>query len=428
MNPELSLCMIVRDEIDCLDRCLASLRGTVDEVVIVDTGSTDGTLELARGRADRLAQLPWGDDFSAARNAALDLASGEWVLVLDADESRGAPATGRRCVGPCGGRTCSAIACASATSSARRRSQRLGDHPPPVPTAIRPSAIRAASRTGLPAVAQLLQREPRWVVRVLDEVAIDHAGVCPRRRGAAAEARAQRAAAARRSLAEQPGDIYLGYKLSQELGDTPEAELLLLAAASQLLAAPEPELRRCSVAAELLTAAAQKWTSNRSARRRFAACRRALAHAADHPGDAPPPRGRPPRARPARRGVAGDRQGSGPRAVAGPASITILGRPRSLARLLRARALRGLGRLRLAQELLEETCSAYPADLRPTHALVEALLEDRPLERALRVALSGLRQHPGDALLLLRCADAAERLGDTAQARAWRAKVLGFGS
>lgn len=85
----LSLCMIVKDEAMFLPRCLASVRGVVDEIIVVDTGSTDGTPDLARRAGARVFHLPWRDDFAAARNYALAQATGSFVLVLDADEELG---------------------------------------------------------------------------------------------------------------------------------------------------------------------------------------------------------------------------------------------------------------------------------------------------------------------------------------------------
>ncbi len=82
----LSLCMIVKDEARFLPGCLASVAGVVDEVVIVDTGSTDATPSIAERSGARLERLPWADDFSAPRNLALECARGDWVLQLDADE------------------------------------------------------------------------------------------------------------------------------------------------------------------------------------------------------------------------------------------------------------------------------------------------------------------------------------------------------
>jgi len=82
----ISLCMIVRDEVENLERCLRSVEGVVDEVCVLDTGSTDGTVELARRLGARISSAAWTQDFSAARNASIALASGDWILVLDADE------------------------------------------------------------------------------------------------------------------------------------------------------------------------------------------------------------------------------------------------------------------------------------------------------------------------------------------------------
>jgi tetratricopeptide (TPR) repeat protein len=81
-----SLAMIVRNEEGTLPRLLESVAGCVDEIVIVDTGSTDRTLEVARRHASTIVSLPWPDDFSAARQAAFDLATGDWVCWLDADD------------------------------------------------------------------------------------------------------------------------------------------------------------------------------------------------------------------------------------------------------------------------------------------------------------------------------------------------------
>lgn len=83
---QLSLCMIVRDEAFFIEDCLAAAAPHVDEVVIVDTGSTDGTREVAARVASTLIDFPWIDDFAAARNAGLEAAGGDWILVLDADE------------------------------------------------------------------------------------------------------------------------------------------------------------------------------------------------------------------------------------------------------------------------------------------------------------------------------------------------------
>lgn len=83
---KLSACLIVKDEEANLDRCLKSLEGVVDEIVVVDTGSTDRTVEIAVRHGAVLGHFAWCDDFAAARNASLELATGNWALWIDADE------------------------------------------------------------------------------------------------------------------------------------------------------------------------------------------------------------------------------------------------------------------------------------------------------------------------------------------------------
>jgi tetratricopeptide (TPR) repeat protein len=78
--------LIVRDESEFIEDCLRSLAGAVDEIVIVDTGSRDDTIEIARRFPIALYQFPWCNDFSAARNYALDRANSNWILYIDADE------------------------------------------------------------------------------------------------------------------------------------------------------------------------------------------------------------------------------------------------------------------------------------------------------------------------------------------------------
>jgi glycosyltransferase involved in cell wall biosynthesis len=82
----ISLCMIVKNEERVLGRCLASVRAIVDEIIVVDTGSTDGTIAVAEAFGARVFRAPWENDFAKARNISLQHATKEWVLVLDADE------------------------------------------------------------------------------------------------------------------------------------------------------------------------------------------------------------------------------------------------------------------------------------------------------------------------------------------------------
>ena len=78
--------MIVLNEEHCLARALDSVKEIADEIIIVDTGSTDRTKEIARQYIDKVYDLPWEDDFSKARNFSLSKATCDWILVIDADE------------------------------------------------------------------------------------------------------------------------------------------------------------------------------------------------------------------------------------------------------------------------------------------------------------------------------------------------------
>lgn len=82
----ISVCMIVKNEEAFLARCLESVRAIASQIVVVDTGSTDRTVQIARNHGAEIHTFTWCDDFSAARNASLIHARGDWILVLDADE------------------------------------------------------------------------------------------------------------------------------------------------------------------------------------------------------------------------------------------------------------------------------------------------------------------------------------------------------
>lgn len=82
----ISLCMIVRNEENSIARCLDSVKGVPDEIVIVDTGSTDRTKEIVEQYTDRIFDFTWIDDFAAARNFAFSQATMDYILWLDADD------------------------------------------------------------------------------------------------------------------------------------------------------------------------------------------------------------------------------------------------------------------------------------------------------------------------------------------------------
>ncbi|HIR12348.1 MAG TPA: glycosyltransferase family 2 protein [Candidatus Choladousia intestinavium] len=82
----ISLCMIVKDEEETLGRCLDGMKDLVDEIILVDTGSSDGTKEIAALYTDQIYDCIWEDDFSRARNFALSKGKGEYLMWMDADD------------------------------------------------------------------------------------------------------------------------------------------------------------------------------------------------------------------------------------------------------------------------------------------------------------------------------------------------------
>lgn len=87
---KLSICMMVKDEEKNLDRCLSSLQGLMEDVpselIIIDTGSKDNTVQIAKKYTDKVYFHPWNNNFSEMRNISISYAKGEWVLIIDADE------------------------------------------------------------------------------------------------------------------------------------------------------------------------------------------------------------------------------------------------------------------------------------------------------------------------------------------------------
>lgn len=85
-RPTLSVCMIVKNEGEFLEQCLTSVRDIADEIILVDTGSTDRTVEIAQTFGCKVFHQEWEGDFSKHRNYSLEQATGDWILIIDADE------------------------------------------------------------------------------------------------------------------------------------------------------------------------------------------------------------------------------------------------------------------------------------------------------------------------------------------------------
>jgi len=86
MSIKLSACTIAKNEEENIAKSIESYKKYVDEIIVVDTGSTDNTREVAEKAGAKVLSFEWKNDFSAAKNFALDNATGDWIIFLDADE------------------------------------------------------------------------------------------------------------------------------------------------------------------------------------------------------------------------------------------------------------------------------------------------------------------------------------------------------
>ena len=205
----LTLCTIVKNEEATLSRTLDSVKGVVDEMVVVDTGSRDRTREIAREFGARVYDFEWCDDFAAARNESLKHAQGDWILVLDADEVL---------VPEIVPQIKQAIASDRLLLINLIR-QEIGASQSPYSLVSRLFRNRLDIRFSRPyhamvddSVAEILHREPKWKIASLPSVAIWHSGY--QKDAIAAKGKFQKAQAAmERYLAYYPNDAYACSKL-----------------------------------------------------------------------------------------------------------------------------------------------------------------------------------------------------------------------
>ncbi|WP_373537450.1 tetratricopeptide repeat protein [Microcoleus sp.] len=205
----LTLCTIAKNEEATLSRTLDSVKGVVDEMVVVDTGSGDRTREIARESGARVYDFEWCDDFAAARNESLKHARGDWILVLDADEVLVPEIV---------------PLLKQAIKSDRLLlinliRQEIGASQSPYSLVSRLFRNRPDIRFSRPyhamiddSAAEILQREPTWKIASLPDVAIYHSGY--HKNAIAAKNKFQKAQAAmERYIAYYPNDAYACSKL-----------------------------------------------------------------------------------------------------------------------------------------------------------------------------------------------------------------------
>ncbi|MEM1309171.1 MAG: tetratricopeptide repeat protein [Cyanobacteria bacterium P01_H01_bin.153] len=230
----ISLCMIVKDEADNLPRCLESVKGCVDEMRILDTGSQDDTIAIAQSLGAIVETAEWTQDFAVARNRSLANATGDWIFVLDADEI--VTDAGRELLSQIGTENSVGdqdLTTVLAGSLLRYESQAAQTPYSEVLRLFRRRQEiyfeRPYHETVDDSVTRLMQAEPLWQVVSWPQVAISHSGY-------AAEAIAQRDKFARAEtimatyLVEHPQDAYICNKLGAlyvSLGNNDQGRSLL---------------------------------------------------------------------------------------------------------------------------------------------------------------------------------------------------------
>lgn len=230
----LSLCMIVRDEAQTLPRCLESVRACVDEMVIVDTGSQDETVRVAQEMGARVVSVEWTHDFAAARNQSLALAAGDWILVLDADETL-MPAGQALLKQVRAGLPLNLISLTTVLAINLLRYE-VGTEQTPYSSVSRLFRNRPDVRFNRPyhetvddSIAAVMEREP-WQVIDWPEVALEHTGYQPD--AVTQRDKVRRAETAMAAyIADHPDDAYICNKLGAlygEMGDWERSKTLLL--------------------------------------------------------------------------------------------------------------------------------------------------------------------------------------------------------
>jgi hypothetical protein len=416
--PRLSLCMIVRDEIDGLEAAIDSVSGLVDEVAIVDTGSSDGTWALVQTLAHRCQQIAWPDHFAQARNAALDLVTGDFVLILDGDEQlTGGHAEIR-----------AALATKGLLAAEIEIENKLADGQIGKFWAcrlfMRHPQLRWTGRIHeqvLPAVNAFMDQNPEYRLARIPAT-ITHTGYLPenfdRKGKAERNVRLLEQAVAELdpdgSVAER---VYLEYKLAMALGPGPVGRNLLLRAASRLISASTAEAGRCGVGAELLVAASQAWRQGGASEQALVAAELAQVLAPSHPMPL------------LVRGQAQLQAGLVDQASDSVAELKGLGREGfhfdefefdAAFTVLEAGISERRGENQAALTRLKGLVERQPQSPQAAHLYLAAVARIGDPKRAIELGTEHMRDHGPTPHVLLACALAADRLGMTERAIKWR--------
>jgi len=439
MATTLSACMIVRDEIDCLEACLDSLAPWVDEIAILDTGSVDGTWELVQVRAHQKAQIAWPEHFAEARNQALELATGDWVLVVDADERLVSGGEALR----------AAVESAHLLAAEVCLRNNMGDDTQGEFWAVRlfrrVPQLRYTGRIHeqiAGAVQEMMAAAPHWRTERVPLV-IEHDGYIPERFEAKGKAE-RNIRLLEIAVSEQGADaslhqrIYLEYKLSAALGAGPQGQMWLLRSARRLLDATDVELATVPLAAEILVSASQAWCRGGEGSEALVAAERAATRAPGHPmvvlvraqallllGDEEQAaQVLLHRVDELEQAIAGQEHDILKTPGAGGFFFDREGHAAAMA-VAEAELAHRSGDHDGAVRILTEAAASLPDHRGLSLARLHALVRGGQAQLAFREGVEFLRANPGDREGLMVCAAAADALGMTERAQRWREIAMG---
>jgi glycosyltransferase involved in cell wall biosynthesis len=413
-RPRLSLCMIVRDEIACLQRCLDSVKHVVDEIVIVDTGSTDGTLDLAKKYASRLAQIAWIDDFSYARNISIDMATGDWILVLDADDYLREE-------------SCSDLLQSLRESDVLAYNLMVRDHHEGgycetsfvIRLFRRMPTVRYSGKVHeqvTPPLLEIMKSNPKWRNATLKNVIIEHDGYVQQR----TNKRSRNILLLTRALEDDPSDIYRRFKLAQALGSETDTGFHHLSIALEaLLHLSDQEIQEKAFAHELMGNAALRLAGRNEPKKALQICAIAESLFSRHPVLS--------FVRALSYYLSQDIDNSLSSAnealsMVWPAGNFVCNPDwlREDIYLLISRIRQERGEYSLTVSTLKNAVAEFPNSRRLVHALIRNAVEASMPLVALDTGAKWMKSNGLDADCLLLCADAAEKHGDPSSAARWR--------
>jgi glycosyltransferase involved in cell wall biosynthesis len=198
----IALVLIARNEARCLARCLRSVRPWVDQMIVLDTGSTDDTVAIARQEGAQVHRFDWIEDFAAARNAALAHSDADWNLILDADEALETGGAALAALRHCAPEFIGRIDVCSAYQDARGGAPQSASSWLP---RVLPRGVRFAGRVHEQPVSDLLRRDL--------PVTIAHDGYMPAQMQAKGDRNRR---LLEQAVAAQPQDAYLQYQLGKD--------------------------------------------------------------------------------------------------------------------------------------------------------------------------------------------------------------------